>query len=71
MLIEWSSHEQVVAAEVIVIPRSCSCAISPWWRFRHEPLHAMLYTGIEQDAFGNRSFTGINMRHNPDIAGTL
>ena len=27
MLIRWSSHSQVVAAEVIVIPRSCSCSI--------------------------------------------
>ena len=27
MLIRWSRHSAVVAAEVIVIPRSCSCAI--------------------------------------------
>ena len=27
MLIRWPSHSHVVAAEVIVIPRSCSCAI--------------------------------------------
>ena len=27
MLMRWSFHSQVVAAEVIVMPRSCSCAI--------------------------------------------
>ena len=27
MLIRWPFHSAVVAAEVIVIPRSCSCAI--------------------------------------------
>ncbi len=27
MLIRWSSQKQVVAADVIVIPRSCSCSI--------------------------------------------
>ena len=27
MLIRWSSHSQVVAADVIVMPRSCSCSI--------------------------------------------
>ena len=27
MLIKWSSQVQVVAAEVMVIPRSCSCGI--------------------------------------------
>ena len=27
MLIRWPSHSQVVAAEVMVMPRSCSCSI--------------------------------------------
>jgi len=27
MLMRWFFHSQVVAAEVIVIPRSCSCSI--------------------------------------------
>ena len=27
MLMRWSSHSQVVAADVIVMPRSCSCSI--------------------------------------------
>ena len=27
MLIRWSRQKQVVAAEVIVMPRSCSCSI--------------------------------------------
>ncbi len=27
MLIWWSSHSQVVAADVMVMPRSCSCSI--------------------------------------------
>ena len=27
MLIRWPSHWQVVAAEVMVMPRSCSCSI--------------------------------------------
>ena len=27
MLIRWSFHSAVVAAEVIVMPRSCSCSI--------------------------------------------
>ena len=27
MLIRWPSHWQVVAADVIVMPRSCSCSI--------------------------------------------
>jgi len=27
MLMRWSTHSQVVAAEVIVMPRSCSCSI--------------------------------------------
>ncbi len=27
MLIRWSRHDAVVAADVMVMPRSCSCAI--------------------------------------------
>ena len=27
MLMRWPSHSQVVAADVIVMPRSCSCSI--------------------------------------------
>jgi hypothetical protein len=27
MLMRWSFHWQVVAAEVMVMPRSCSCSI--------------------------------------------
>ena len=27
MLMRWSAHSQVVAADVIVMPRSCSCSI--------------------------------------------
>ena len=27
MLMRWSCHSQAVAAEVIVMPRSCSCSI--------------------------------------------
>ena len=27
MLMVWSSHSQVVAADVMVMPRSCSCSI--------------------------------------------
>jgi hypothetical protein len=27
MLIRWSRHSAVVAADVIVMPRSCSCSI--------------------------------------------
>ena len=27
MLMRWPSHSQAVAAEVIVMPRSCSCSI--------------------------------------------
>jgi len=27
MLMVWSSHDVVVAADVIVMPRSCSCGI--------------------------------------------
>jgi hypothetical protein len=31
----------------------------------------MRYTGIKQDAFGGRSFTGINMRHYADVPVTF
>ncbi len=31
MLMRWSRHVQVVAADVMVMPRSCSCTIQSIW----------------------------------------
>jgi hypothetical protein len=76
MLIRYSMslrfQNAVVAAEVIVMPRSCSCSIqsivaapsctSPirWSRPR-----------VEQDALGGRGLPGIDVRHDADVPEVL
>ena len=61
-------HVQVVAAEVIVMPRSCSCL---------HPVHGrralvhlsdtVVYTRVEENALGRRRLTGVDVSHNSDV----
>jgi hypothetical protein len=60
----------VVAAEVIVIPRSCSCSIQsmmavPSWT---SPM-LVASAGVEQDPLGRRRLARIDVSHDPDISG--
>ena len=72
MLICVSRQEQVVAAEVMVMPRSCSCAIqsmmaAPSWT---SPILCVL-PGVEQDALGGRGLAGVDVGHDADVARVL
>jgi hypothetical protein len=77
MMLIWCSgkllsipfQKQVVAADVIVMPRSRSCSIqsmtvAPSWTFAYLVRDA----GVEKDAFGGRGLAGINVRTDADVA---
>jgi hypothetical protein len=60
MLIRIPFHVQVVAAEVIVMPRSCSCSL----------VHlsdTVRDARIEQDALGRRRLPGVDVSHDADV----
>jgi hypothetical protein len=66
-LIRVVVQKQVVAAEVIVIPRSCTCSI---------PVHGggavvdfadlVGHAGVIEDALGGRGLAGVDVRHDAD-----
>ena len=57
MLILWPFHCAVVAAEVIVIPRSCSCSSSPSLRRPRGFRPAYGFFGVEEDTFRGSGLT--------------
>ena len=72
MLIRWSSHSQVVAADVIVMPRSCSCSIQSIVGGALVDLaHLVGAAGVIEDALGRRGLAGVDVGHDPDVAGLL
>ncbi len=70
MLTRWSRQKQVVAAAVMVMPRSCSCCHPVHDRGPVVDLaHPMGDAGVEQDALGSRGLARIDVRHDPDVSG--
>ena len=72
MLIRWSSQNAVVAAEVMVMPRSCSCSIqsmvaAPSWTSPS----LWVRPGVEEDALGRRRLARIDVGHDSDVARLL
>ena len=68
VLIWMSRHSQVVAADVMVIPRSCSCSIQsfiavPSWT---SPI-LWGQSRVIKDTLSRRSFSGIDMGHDANI----
>ena len=72
MLIRWSFHSQAVAAEVIVMP-----ALLLLFHPVHDGgalvdlAHFVGAAGVVEDALGRRRLTGVDVRHDPDVAGLL
>ena len=65
-------HSHVVAAEVIVMPRSCSCSIqSIVGRALVDLADLVGATGVVEDALGRRRLAGVDVRHDPDVPGLL
>jgi hypothetical protein len=65
-------QKHVVAADVIVMPRSCSCSIqsivaAPSWHLTDLVVH----TRVVQDALGGGGLAGIDVRADTDIAVAL
>ena len=70
MLMRWSFHSAVVAAEVIVMPRSCSCSIQSIDGGALVDLADLVgAAGVVEDALGRRRLAGVDVRHDPDVAG--
>ena len=69
MLIWWSFQKQVVAAEVMVMPRSCSCSIQSMVGGAVVGLTDLVVdAGVEQDALGGGGLAGVDVRHDADVA---
>ena len=72
MLMRWLFQMQVVAAEVIVMPRSCSCAM---WSMVGGAVvdltDLVALPRVVQDALGRGRLAGIDVRHDADVAGAL
>ena len=67
-----SRQVQVVAAEVMVMPRSCSCSIQsmvavPSWT---SPMRCV-FPGIEKDALGRSGLASIDVGHDADVSAPL
>ena len=70
MLMRWSRQKQVVAAEVMVMPRSCSCTIQSMVGGALVDLADLVAdAGVEEDALGGRGLAGIDVGHDADVAG--
>ncbi len=61
ILLAIPDQNAVVAAEVMVIPRSAPAPSSPWLQRRHELHRFYVYTGVEQNTFGSSGFTGVDV----------
>ena len=71
-LTTWPFHANVVAAAVIEMPRSCSCAIQSVTvdavvDFADPRRHAR----VEEDALGRRRLARVDMGHDPDVSGPV
>ena len=70
ILMVYCFQVQVVAADVIVIPRSRSCAIQSIAVVPLVNTADLVYSAGEiQHALGNRRLTGIDVRYETDISG--
>jgi len=70
MLIRCSRQKQVVAAAVMVMPRSCSCLHPVHGRGPFVDLANLVRdTRVIEDALGGRGLPRINVRHDPDVPG--
>ena len=65
-------QKQVVAADVIVMPRSCSCSIQSMTAAPSctSPI-LCVDAGVEQDALGGRGLAGVDVRTDADVAIAL
>ena len=69
MVISWLFHRVVVAAEVMVMPRSCSSTIQSILVVALVDLsHPVLFAGVEENPFGDRGLAGVDVRDDADIA---
>ena len=65
-------QKQVVAAEVIVMPRSCSCSIQSMRRGAVVHFADLVVdAGVEQDALGGRGLAGVDVRRDTDVPVAL
>ena len=72
MLIRWSFQMQVVAADVMVMPRSCSCAMwSMVGRAVVDLADLVGLAGVVEDALGRRGLARVDVGHDADVAGAL
>ena len=61
-------QKQVVAADVIVMPRSCSCSIQSMMAAPSSTSPSLPRDSrVKQDALGSRRLAGIDVRHDADI----
>src|SRR5208337_1069538 len=65
------SQLAVVAALVMVMPRSRSCSIQSMVAVPSSTDPILGHTRVIQDALGRCGLAGIDVRHDPDIAGIL
>ena len=72
MLMVMSRHWQVVAADVMVMPRSCSRAIQSMMAVPSctSPI-LWVRPRVVQDALSGGSFTGIDVSHDADVSHLL
>jgi hypothetical protein len=69
MWISLSRQLQLVTAEVMVMPRSCSCRHPIHHGFAVMHLAELVGTaGIEQNALGDGGFAGVDVGNDADIA---
>jgi hypothetical protein len=72
MLMLWSRHWQVVAAEVMVMPRSCSCAIQSIVGGAFVDLtDLVVLAGVVEDPLGRRGLARVDVGHDPDVADSF
>ena len=65
-------QKQVVAADVMVMPRSCSCSIqSIVGRAVVDFTDLVVHAGVVQDALGRGGLAGVDVRGNADVAVPL
>jgi hypothetical protein len=68
MLTRCSRQKQVVAADVIVMPRSCSCSIQSMTAVPSWTSPILRDARVEQDPFRGGGLAGIDVRHDADVA---
>ena len=72
MLRRLPFQNAVVAADVMVMPRSCSCSIEVHRRGAFMHLADLVaLAGVVEDPLGGRGLPGIDVRHDAEIAVVL